>query len=488
MLSPRRFMAIAEKSGVMTDIASWAIRRACKDLRAWIDSGYAGIHANLTMPRSRLCDPQLADTLRAALAEWHVEPSMLRLGMTEMDLMRDPESVTQSLHRLRDTGTGLVLMDYGRGLLPASELRRFPFEQISMSCLLVRDMETEDDDAAFAREVVADAHRFGLRVGADEVENDMQCKLLRDMQCDEMQGRLFYRATPAGEIAQQIFKGKALAEHLARLQAPQRSLLLVDDEVNIVAALKRLFRRDGYHILSANSGHEALEVLKQNPVDVIVSDQRMPGMTGTELLHIAKDLYPDTMRIVLSGYTELQSVTEAVNEGAIYKFLTKPWDDDRLREHVAEAFLRKGMADENHRLVLEVRTANQELAKANRRLEEVLDEKQLQIKRDTISLGIVREALQHVPLPVIGLDEDDMVAFVNVAAQALFAAGGAVLGCDARQAMPELAEAFGDACDGRTVDVAFDGQRFHLAIHDMGKGSESRGRLLLLTQFQEKAQ
>jgi DNA-binding NtrC family response regulator len=106
-------------------------------------------------------------------------------------------------------------------------------------------------------------------------------------------------------------------------ETQQRVLLLVDDEANILRSLQRLFRREGYRILSALSGAEGLERLKEEKVGVIISDQRMPGMTGSEFLHQVKDLYPDTVRLILSGYTDLESVTDSINRGAIYQFLTK---------------------------------------------------------------------------------------------------------------------------------------------------------------------
>jgi response regulator RpfG family c-di-GMP phosphodiesterase len=120
----------------------------------------------------------------------------------------------------------------------------------------------------------------------------------------------------------------------------QRTLLLVDDEPGIRAALTRMLRPDGYRILTAATGSEGLEVLAVNQVQVIISDQRMPGMSGTEFLNTVKELYPDTVRIILSGYTDLAVVTESVNRGAVFKFLTKPWDDDLLREQVRDAFRR----------------------------------------------------------------------------------------------------------------------------------------------------
>ena len=128
--------------------------------------------------------------------------------------------------------------------------------------------------------------------------------------------------------------------HGAATTAParQRTLLLVDDEESILSALKRVFRRDGYQVITATSGALGLEALTRQPVDVILSDQRMPGMTGIEFLREARRLYPHTLRMTLSGYTDLQSIIEAVNEGAVYKFLTKPWDDAQLRATVAQAF------------------------------------------------------------------------------------------------------------------------------------------------------
>jgi DNA-binding NtrC family response regulator len=143
----------------------------------------------------------------------------------------------------------------------------------------------------------------------------------------------------------------------------KRTILLVDDEENILRSLERLLRRDDYRILKATSGQAGLEVLKQNAVGVIISDQRMPTMTGVEFLSKVKELYPRTVRIALSGYTELKSVTDAINKGAIYKFLTKPWDDDLLRANVREAFEHFELAHENERLATELQKANEQIAR-----------------------------------------------------------------------------------------------------------------------------
>ncbi|MBS4099537.1 MAG: PAS domain S-box protein [Sulfuricella sp.] len=117
-----------------------------------------------------------------------------------------------------------------------------------------------------------------------------------------------------------------------------RTLLIVDDEASILNSLARLFQVDGYRLLTAQSGEEALSLLENDEVQVILSDQRMPGMSGVEFLTKAKDRYPDTVRMVLSGYSDITAMTEAINQGHIYKFLFKPWDNDTLRNDIREAF------------------------------------------------------------------------------------------------------------------------------------------------------
>jgi len=117
-----------------------------------------------------------------------------------------------------------------------------------------------------------------------------------------------------------------------------RTLLVVDDEVNIQRALTRLLRGEGYRILCATSADEGMEILKQHDVQVIVSDQRMPGVSGTEFLNTVKTTHPNTVRILLSGYSDVAAVTNAINRGVVYKFLTKPWDDEDIRTQVRDAF------------------------------------------------------------------------------------------------------------------------------------------------------
>lgn len=125
----------------------------------------------------------------------------------------------------------------------------------------------------------------------------------------------------------------------------KHSVLVVDDEVDNVDALERLFRRK-YNVLKATSGNEALDLLEENRVSLIVTDQRMPQMTGVELLAESQKLQPDCMRILLTGYTDIDSVIAAVNSGQIYRYITKPWDPVDLNNTVDQAIERFEMSAE----------------------------------------------------------------------------------------------------------------------------------------------
>lgn len=114
------------------------------------------------------------------------------------------------------------------------------------------------------------------------------------------------------------------------------TLLFVDDEVDIVNSLKRSFRKE-FNVLIATSGAEGIEIIKSKSVDLIISDQRMPDITGDEVLAVAKDVQPDAIRILLTGYSDIEAMSSCINEANIYKYLTKPWEPEQLRLTVIRA-------------------------------------------------------------------------------------------------------------------------------------------------------
>lgn len=141
-------------------------------------------------------------------------------------------------------------------------------------------------------------------------------------------------------------------------------ILFVDDEPNVLSALRRIFRRENYHIDTAMSGPEALQLLKQNKYQLVISDYKMPGMTGAEFLKRVKALHSDIIRIMLTGEADTGAVLGAINEGAVYKFILKPWNDDDLRITV-------GLALEQYDLIAKnkiLKSDNAEKSKEIKRL------------------------------------------------------------------------------------------------------------------------
>lgn len=214
--------------------------------------------------------------------------------------------------------------------------------------------------------------------------------------------------------------------------ANEHVLLLVDDESNIVKSLSRTLRRDGYRILTASSGQEGLDLLAVNPeIGVIVSDQRMSGMNGSEFLNKAKNLCPDAIRIMLSGYTELNSVTTAVNEGHIFKFLSKPWEDDDLRKNIEEAFKYYDLNQENKCL-------NEALKVLNQDLENRVNERTRELSLAMDRLLFEKTILEELNCSVIALDNNKMIVNANRSAHSIFDTNNnGLIGKAANQMLPD---------------------------------------------------
>ena len=147
-------------------------------------------------------------------------------------------------------------------------------------------------------------------------------------------------------------------------------ILLVDDEVNVLRALERTFLDEEYELLTASSGSEGLSILRDvSPVQVVVSDYRMPQMNGVDFLREVRRRWPDTVRIVLSGYADTAVVISAINEGEIYKFIAKPWNDDELRIAIINALERYSLNKKNIELTEALSAEIEELKQANANLE-----------------------------------------------------------------------------------------------------------------------
>lgn len=174
-------------------------------------------------------------------------------------------------------------------------------------------------------------------------------------------------------------------------------LLLVDDEPSILHALQRLFRREKYSLLLANSGEQALLLLSESnrPISLIISDQRMPQMSGAEFFEKAKDLAPDAVRFLLTGYSDVKDIISAVNKGGIHRYLTKPWDDESLLIEVRQALEGYELRLENRLLADMVRQKNVELTSLMQELEHKVAERTYELQEKTLELEQANLSLER---------------------------------------------------------------------------------------------
>lgn len=340
LLAPMEFIELAEDTRLIVPIGAWMLQAVCAQQAAWLAAGLQVVPVAVNVSAVQFEQGDLLKVIRDALHASGLDPRMLHIELTESAVMRDPDAAAEILRAVRALGVELALDDFGTGFSSLASLKRYPFSSVKIDGSFVDQITSNADDAAIAGAIIAMAHGLRLRAVAEGVETQGQFNYLRAQNCDEMQGFLFSRPVEANAFEQILRQGTRLPmPNVAEQSMP--TLLLVDDEPGIRSALTRLLRPDGYRILSAESGEEGLQLLALNSVQVIISDQRMPGMSGTEFLSTVASLYPATVRILLSGYTDLKVVTEGVNKGAVFKFITKPWDDDSLKQKVRDAFRRQ---------------------------------------------------------------------------------------------------------------------------------------------------
>lgn len=192
-------------------------------------------------------------------------------------------------------------------------------------------------------------------------------------------------------------------------------VLFVDDEPNVLNAIRRIFIEENYEILTAHSAADGVEIMDGNEVPVVVSDYRMPDMNGIEFLRVVNSRWPDTVRIVLSGYADVASIVAAVNEGQIYKFIPKPWNDDELRMTIANAAERYLLSEKTRELTEELSRKNVELTNLNDRLNDLLKQKTKHLEFRNNVLVAYQKILDNIPAGIVGIDPDGTVVLCNVA-------------------------------------------------------------------------
>jgi response regulator RpfG family c-di-GMP phosphodiesterase len=275
------------------------------------------------------------------------------------------------------------------------------------------------------------------------------------------------------------------------MEENQYTLLCVDDEKNILNALKRLLRKEKFRLLTGNSGQEGLEILAENEVHVVLSDQRMPGMNGTEFLKEVKGLYPDILRIILTGYTDVDSISEAINEGHIYKFFLKPWNDHNLKLEIRQAMEQYSLMQDNKRLHDQVFQQNEELKQVNENLEAIIEERTRNLAYQNQALQFSQAVLDDLPLPIMGISSELMVVMANKALYAYMGTGGRLkLGTVVSDFLePKISQQLSDCLSAkenrRLSHVVISGKATNLELIPLTGRYEGQGLILTLADDSE---
>jgi EAL domain-containing protein (putative c-di-GMP-specific phosphodiesterase class I) len=337
MVAPNAFISVLEETGMIVPVGRWVVAQACRQIALWLRSAVGPVQVSVNVSGRQFAEGDLDGDIAAGLASHAIPADLLELELTETSLMANTERTTEILHRIKQRGVQISIDDFGTGYSSLAYLRRFPIDKLKIDMAFIRDVTTNPDDAAIVLAIISMGHSLKLDVIAEGVETAAQLSYLRRHQCDQIQGYYFSRPLAPDQATALLLQDQGLTPPPDAGQAG-KTLLIIDDDPFMLDVLAHLFDRDGYHILCARSAAEGFDVLALNEVQVILCDQCMPAMSGTEFLDKVKELYPKTFRIVLSGHTDLEAIMKAVNCGAIFRFYTKPWDNKLLRDSVRDAF------------------------------------------------------------------------------------------------------------------------------------------------------
>lgn len=248
-----------------------------------------------------------------------------------------------------------------------------------------------------------------------------------------------------------------------------KTVLIVDDEVHILNSLKRLLRKEGYNLRTVTSGEEGVSYVEKNPVQLVISDYRMPGMTGTEFLQKVKGLCPDAIRVILSGYADVGAVLKAINEGEVFRFIMKPWNDEELKTSIRQCLVQFDLVQENRKLEAKVLVQRKVLQQYNEE-----------------SLRLSGKVLMELPIPIIVVGKEGTVALINKSVRKVYPSLKKItLGTDMHKVFPDsVTERIKDCLKGvsksKAQAVEFCGRRINLGVEPLEEGSPFKGCMIVL--------
>src|SRR5690606_38796536 len=289
LLRPNRFLARVERAGLSGQLGLWVLEAAMAQLAAWRERGLDYLTLSVHIDSVLLARADCLDAIGERLHRHQLPASSFEFELPESALALDVHRIHETLTGLRALGATLTVQDFGRGGLSFAALGQYPLDRLQIGRSFIRNVASDPRSAAIVCGIIAMGHRLTMMLTAKGVETEAELGFLRRNHCDFFLGHLFSPPLPADLVDPLVQKRFLLPSAFAATR-PERTLLLLDDEDNVLRSLVRLFRRDGYKVLTASTVREAFDLLASNTVQVIVSDQRMPDMSGTEFLAKVREL------------------------------------------------------------------------------------------------------------------------------------------------------------------------------------------------------
>jgi EAL domain-containing protein (putative c-di-GMP-specific phosphodiesterase class I) len=207
MLSPVRFIDLAEETGLIKPMGEWVMRKACEQAGLWRAQGLPPLRVAVNMSGGQVTGDEIIQEVRNTLSETRMDARLLDIEITESTLMKDADTAIEILRDLKRLGVGLSIDDFGTGYSSLSQLKRFPVDKLKIDKSFVENLETDRDDAAIVRAIIAIGHNLKLKVMAEGVENQRQLALVHAGGCDEVQGYYFSKPVPADDFARFVQGG-----------------------------------------------------------------------------------------------------------------------------------------------------------------------------------------------------------------------------------------------------------------------------------------
>ncbi|PKO72167.1 MAG: diguanylate cyclase [Betaproteobacteria bacterium HGW-Betaproteobacteria-14] len=211
-VSPANFIPLAEETGLIVPIGEWVIRTACAQARQWQADGWPDMTMAINISPRQFRDKDLPDLIRSVIAETGLAPDRIELEVTESAAMQDVDTSIAMMRELKAIGVQLSIDDFGTGYSSLAYLKRFPLDKLKVDQSFVRNMTDDGNDVAIVQAVIALGHSLGLRVIAEGVETEAQAALLKNYDCEEMQGYLFSKPLPAQDVPPLLAARSALGQ------------------------------------------------------------------------------------------------------------------------------------------------------------------------------------------------------------------------------------------------------------------------------------